>query len=40
MVATSHVAPRIFERIIRRLDLAAPFRTVADRRSAAAKPGA
>jgi hypothetical protein len=37
-VATSYVAPRLFERVVRRLDLAAPFRTIADRRSAAAKP--
>ncbi len=36
----SDVAPRLFERIVRKADLAAPFRTVADRRSAAAKPGA
>jgi short-subunit dehydrogenase len=27
-------------RIVRRLDASAPFRTVADRRSTAAKPGA
>jgi short-subunit dehydrogenase len=39
MVATSHVAPRLFERIVRKLDLAAPFRTVANRRSADAQPG-
>jgi len=36
----SDVAPRLFERIVRRLDLAAPFRTVANRRSTTAKPGA
>jgi short-subunit dehydrogenase len=40
LVATSYVAPRLFERVVRRLDLAAPFRTIADRRSAAAKPDA
>jgi short-subunit dehydrogenase len=39
-MAISDVAPRLFERIVRRLDLAAPFRTVADRRSAAEKPDA
>jgi short-subunit dehydrogenase len=39
-LAISAVAPRLFERIVRKLDLAAPFRTVADRRSTAAKPGA
>jgi len=40
MLVASTIAPRLFERIVRRLDLAAPFRTIADRRSAAAKPGA
>jgi hypothetical protein len=35
MIALSVLAPRLFERIVGRLDLAAPFRTVADRRSAA-----
>jgi short-subunit dehydrogenase len=40
LVATSYVAPRFFERIVRRLDLAAPFRTIAERRSAADQPGA
>jgi short-subunit dehydrogenase len=39
-LALSDVAPGLFERIVRRLDLAAPFRTVAERRSAADKPGA
>jgi short-subunit dehydrogenase len=32
MVAFSILAPRVFERIASRLDLAAPFRTVVDRR--------
>ena len=34
LVASSIVAPRLFERITHRLDLAAPFRTMADRRTA------
>lgn len=33
MVAPPIVAPRLFERLVGRLDLAAPFRTVANRRS-------
>jgi short-subunit dehydrogenase len=40
MVVASTIAPRLFERIVRRLDLAAPFRTIADRRSSADKPSA
>jgi short-subunit dehydrogenase len=36
----SDVAPRLFERIVRKADLAAPFRTVVNRRSTTAKPGA
>ena len=39
-LAMSDIAPRLFERIVRKLDLAAPFRTVADRRHAADRPGA
>jgi short-subunit dehydrogenase len=35
MVALSYVAPRLFERIVGKLDFAAPFRTIVDRRSAA-----
>ena len=34
-VAVSNLVPRAFERVVRRLDLAAPFRTTAERRSAA-----
>jgi short-subunit dehydrogenase len=40
MVVASTIAPRLFERIVRRLDLAAQFRTIADRRSSADKPSA
>ena len=40
MMAVSNLVPRAFERVVRRLDLAAPFRTTAERRSAADKPGA
>lgn len=40
MVVASTIAPRLFERIVRRLDLAAPFRTIADGRSSADKPSA
>ncbi len=40
MMAVSNLVPRAFERVVRRLDLAAPFRTIAERRSAADKPGA
>jgi short-subunit dehydrogenase len=32
LIATSYLAPRLFERLVRRLDLAAPFRTVVQRR--------
>jgi len=39
LVAFSILAPRAFERIMRRLDLAAPFRNIAERRSAAKLPG-
>jgi short-subunit dehydrogenase len=34
MVVASAAAPRLFERILRRVDVSAPFRTVANRRSA------
>jgi short-subunit dehydrogenase len=40
LVVASTVVPRLFERFIRRVDLAAPFRTVADRRNAADKRSA
>jgi short-subunit dehydrogenase len=39
LVAFSILAPRAFERIMRRLDLAAPFRNIAERRSAADRSG-
>jgi short-subunit dehydrogenase len=35
-LAISDIAPRLFERIVRKLDIAAPFRTVANQRSAGA----
>lgn len=38
MVIASTIAPRLFERIIRGIDLAAPFRTVAERRKAPDAP--
>jgi short-subunit dehydrogenase len=40
LVAFSILVPRAFERMLARLDLAAPFRTTAERRSAANQPGA
>jgi short-subunit dehydrogenase len=39
LVAFSILAPRLFERILARLDLAAPFRTTAEHRSAVNRPG-
>ncbi len=32
-VAASYLAPRLFERVVRKLDLAAPFRTIVDKQS-------
>ena len=39
LVASSIVTPRFFERVVRRMDLAAPFRTIAERRHAANQSG-
>jgi short-subunit dehydrogenase len=38
ILVLADVAPRFFERVVHRLDLAAPFRTMADRRRTADQP--